>query len=386
MARNRKRQANGTAWYRKFDNGWYSTFEGKRVSLKDEHGRPIKGKRSREQANLAVARLKLSIHQKTANDTVLVATVADSYLDHLKTFASAQHQDNAIRIMNDFCSYCGALPATDLKKKHLRDWIDQHKSWKSDNTKRGNAIYVTAAFNHAVKEAELLETNPIAHFKKAAAFPRITFFKEAEIAEVMEYFNRPANWRTPCRRHVGEFFQMLLLTGARPFSELAQVKAENVVETDKGMIIRIKAGTDENGNYRHKSARKTGKDRLIYLFPAAEEIIRPLMEKHPKGSGRELFRTLRGRAWKRCNGVNAMCAMKKALKWNEDPEKTGLSLYTCRHTFAKRILSGFWTGQPATIETVAGLLGNTPGVCFKHYATWCDEYSQPLWTAVGRGA
>ena len=81
-----------------------------------------------------------------------------------------------------------------------------------------------------------------------------------------------------------------------------------------------------------------------------------------------------------------MCAMKKALKWNEDPEKTGLSLYTCRHTFAKRILSGFWTGQPATIETVAGLLGNTPGVCFKHYATWCDEYSQPLWTAVGRGA
>ena len=27
MARNRKRQANGTAWYREFDNGWYSTFD-----------------------------------------------------------------------------------------------------------------------------------------------------------------------------------------------------------------------------------------------------------------------------------------------------------------------------------------------------------------------
>ena len=177
MARNRKRQANGTAWYRKFDNGWFSTFEGKRVPLKDERGRPIKGKSSREQANLAVARLKLSISQKTANDTVLVATVADAYLEHLKATASAQHLDNATRIMNDFCSYCGALPANDLKKKHLRVWIDRHKSWKSDNTKRSNAIYVTAAFNHAVKEADLLETNPIAHFKKAAAFPRITFSK-----------------------------------------------------------------------------------------------------------------------------------------------------------------------------------------------------------------
>lgn len=70
MARNRKRQANGAAWYRKFDNGWYLTLEGKRLSLKDEYGRPIKGKSSREQADLAVARLKLSIPQKTANDTV----------------------------------------------------------------------------------------------------------------------------------------------------------------------------------------------------------------------------------------------------------------------------------------------------------------------------
>ena len=44
-------------------------------------------------------------------------------------------------------------------------------------------------------------------------------------------------------------------------------------------------------------------------------------------------------------------------------------MYTCRHTFAKRILSGYWTGQPATIETLAGLMGNTPSVCWKHSAS-----------------
>lgn len=385
MARNRKRQANGAAWYRKFDDGWYATIDGKRTRLRDQFGKTINGKDKRADAELAVARLKLSIPSNDSEGTVLVANVADAYLDHLKTFASVEHIRNATWTMNDFCSYCGALQAVDLKKKHVRHWVDLHPTWKSDNTKRDQMIIVSAAFNHAVKEEELLESNPIAHLKKPAAFPRVTFFKKDEVEEVLEYFNRPANWRTPCRQRVGDFFHMLLLTGARPFSELAQVTADNVQETDKGMIIRIKAGTDEDGKYRHKSAKKTGKDRIIYLFPAAEEMIRPLIKKYPKGSGLALFRTTRGCAWTRVNGVGSMCAMKKALKWNEDPDKAGLSLYTCRHTFAKRILSGYWTGQPATIETLAGLMGNTPSVCWKHYASWCDEYSQPLWNAVGRG-
>lgn len=40
------------------------------------------------------------------------------------------------RTMNDFCSYCGGLAASDLKKKHVRDWVANHPAWKSDNTKR----------------------------------------------------------------------------------------------------------------------------------------------------------------------------------------------------------------------------------------------------------
>lgn len=385
MARNRKRKANGTAWYRKFDNGWYSTLNGKRTHLKDAHGKSIKGKDNQAEADLAVARLKLSIPHKSSVDSVLVATIAEAYLDHLKATASNQHLGNAIRIMNDLCSYCGALSAKDLKKKHIRDWIDQHPTWKSDNTKRSNMMFVSAAFNYAVKEEEILDANPIASIKKPAAFPRITYFKEKEIDEVLEYLNRPAKWRTPSRHRVGEFFKMLILTGARPFSELAQVTADNVEETDKGMVIRIKAGTDVDGNYRHKSAKKTGRDRVIYLFTEAEEMIRKLVKESPKGSGQALFRSPRGAAWTRVNGVRSMCAMKKALSWDKDPDKSGLSFYTCRHTFAKRVLSGFWTGQPATIETVAGLLGNTPSVCWTHYASWCDEYNQPLWNAVGRG-
>ena len=159
-----------------------------------------------------------------------------------------------------------------------------------------------------------------------------------------------------------------------------------MAETEKGMVIRLLAGTDNDGHYRHKSAKKTGKDRIIYLFPDVENLIRTLMLKAPHGSGIPLFLTPRGKAWKRCNGVQSFCTIKKKLGWDSDADKKHLSLYTCRHTFAKRILSGYWTGQPAMIETLAGLMGNTPRVCWDHYAQWCDEYNEPLWAAVGRGS
>jgi len=292
----------------------------------------------------------------------------------------------ASRWVNDFCGYCGALLATDLKKKLVRDWVARHDGWKSDNTKRRAMAIVVAAFNYAVKEEEILDANPISGLKKPAGFARVTYFKEEEIQEVLDYCNRAPKKKAVSLRPIGEFFTALILTGARPFSELARVTADNVQETEKGMVIRIKAGTDDAGHYRHKSAKKTGKDRTIYLFPEVETMIRKLTFTAERGSGIPLFRTPRGKAWKRCNGVQAFCTIKKKLGWDKDAEKKHLSLYTCRHTFAKRVLSGYWTGEPATIETLAGLMGNTPKVCWDHYAQWCDEYNEPLWAAVGRGS
>ena len=32
--------------------------------------------------------------------------------------------------------------------------------------------------------------------------------------------------------------------------------------------------------------------------------------------------------------------------------------YTCRHTYAKRMLGGYW-GKPVTLEVLAGLMGNS---------------------------
>ena len=61
MARNRKRQANSSVWYRKFDDSWYATIDGKRAKLRGEVEERIKGKDNRQQAGLAIARVKLQI-------------------------------------------------------------------------------------------------------------------------------------------------------------------------------------------------------------------------------------------------------------------------------------------------------------------------------------
>ena len=65
------------------------------------------------------------------------------------------------------------------------------------------------------------------------------------------------------------------------------------------------------------------------------------------------------------------------MEFDED-----ICLYTLRHTFAKRTLSGHWhDGKPTTIEHLAALMGNTAEVCRK-YAAWCPAYTDPIWASA----
>jgi hypothetical protein len=54
-------------------------------------------------------------------------------------------------------------------------------------------------------------------------------------------------------------------------------------------------------------------------------------------------------------------AIKRKLGWNLNPAKRNYSCYTCRHTFAHRMLSGYCNGGAGcSIETLAELIGDTP--------------------------
>jgi integrase len=144
------------------------------------------------------------------------------------------------------------------------------------------------------------------------------------------------------------------------------------VETDGGMMWRV-------------YSTKTKKTRKIPVRPEVAELTKRLMETAPRGSGTPLFRNAKGRTWKKPTGVGRFLSLKRKLGWDRDPVKRRYSCYSCRHTFAHRMLSGYWNGgQGCSIETLAELIGDTPKVAFDHYGReWGQHYQDPLWAAIG---
>ena len=87
-------------------------------------------------------------------------------------------------------------------------------------------------------------------------------------------------------------------------------------------------------------------------------------------------------------GVVRFLDLKTKLGWDKDPVRSKHSSYTCRHTFAHRMLSGCWNdGKGCSIKALAELIGDTPKVVFDHYGKeWGQDYQEPLWAAIGAEA
>jgi integrase len=352
MARKRKqrRQQHGSAWHWKQTDAWYYTEPGanKRIPLLDENGERIRGKENKEIARMALARTKvaeeLSTPAPSSSGKWTVARVFDVYLADLHQSANPDWAVQVERWLNDLCAYCGALNVSEFKKKHLRIWLQRHTTW-NHNSQRNVIGSIKAAFNFCCKFDDL-DVNPVAGYQKPTATPRVIAFSPEEEQAMYDEADEA----------FGQFIKACILTGARPYSELAKITADHVVETPQGMYYLLKARSAD-GQQGHKTGKKTGRDRRIMLCDEMETMTRKLMLISPPGSGLTLFRSTRGRAWKRCNCVQRFLELKK---------KAGLAkemcLYAARHTFAKRTLSGYYTGQPVTIEVLAGPSGLATGL------------------------
>lgn len=375
MARKTKkrRQSHGSAWHWKQTDCWYFTLPGskKRVPLFDEQGERIRGAKNREAANIALARVKLRLDLEPDVQldvgSWLVARVCSEYLQYChQRVASNQmsqgHLTNSTAWLNDLCEYCGALQVAKLKKGHIQKWIDSHDTWRSPATRRGVISVVLAAFNRA--EEMFGVANPLKGLKKPKSTPRLASISPED--EQLLYGATDSAF--------GNFLTAAFHTGLRPFCELARMTADDVEESDRGLMWRVYSS-------------KTKKTRKIPVRPEIAELTRELMKTAPRGSGTPLLRNSQGRQWQPSAGVIRFLSLKKKLGWHHDPIKGKYSCYTCRHTFAHRMLSGYWSnGDGCSIETLAELIGDTPKVAFDHYGReWGQHYQEPLWQAIGEG-
>ena len=367
----RRRHSRGKAWHWRQTDCWYYTPPGtkRRVRLQEE-GRPIRGKENRQAAELALARVKVAGNWRPAAEHVeeepwLVAKICSRYIEHCEQqftngAISGEYLAEVSRYLNDLCSYCGDLPVVELRKGHVEHWVESHTTWKSPVTQRNAIAVVLGAFNYGQEMYDV--PSPLRGLKKPPHRPRLQSISAEDEQLLYSATDEP----------FGEFLFAAIRTGLRPFCELARLTADDVIETERGMMWRVYSS-------------KTKKTRKIPIRTDVVDLTRRLIATVPDDFESTLFRNSQGRPWKKVTGVGRFLKIKRSLGWDDDPIRKNYSSYTCRHTFAHRMLAGYWNnGVGCSIEVLAELLGDTPKVAFDHYGReWGQHYQEPLWAAIG---
>jgi integrase len=175
--------------------------------------------------------------------------------------------------LNDFAAFMGSTPLEECEPEHVLRWVDSHKEWVTNSTKRSKCNQVQACFNWAAKwRRKLTRSNPF----HGAGFP------ESEP-------RRPITWeelRALLRKSVPRFRRFLIFlwwTGCRA-GEASDVAWQFIDWTrDAECIVLAK----------HKNRKKTKKPRYVVLLDPMLKLL-CWMQAHPVECGyvnatRQLF-------------------------------------------------------------------------------------------------
>jgi integrase len=328
-------------WFRKSKNKWYVEIRGKQEPLgRHPEGAPEPRKGKNGSWNVP-AEIMTAYHKLMATDPanlpkaadIKVCQVCDLFLD----YSERHHQPDTFRgykdFLQDFCDMYGLLLAKDLKPLHVTRWLDAHPSWQG--CRRNAVVAVKRAFNWADAEG-VLHPNPIKSVKKPPQGHRDRVLTPGERQEILDAIKD---------RQFREFVFALLETGARP-GEVRKLTAANV-NLELGIWVLT----------QHKSAKRTGRARIIYLTPAMVELSRRLMALYQEGP---LFRGPRSKRGFTRNSVR--CRFRNLRK--KLPHLAGVISYTMRHSYATQALvNGVGVAQ------VAELMGHVDcSMVSEHYA------------------
>lgn len=242
----------------------------------------------------------------------------------------------------------GDRPASDLTPGLVLTWIDNHPTWGA--TTRQVHAALARRLTRWAKRRGLIETDPLAGLELPRGYARRpTIPGPDDAAQLLAAILLPA---------FRDFCQFLIWTGCRPGEAAALTAADIDLETGIATLVR------------HKTARKTGQDRRIFLAPEALDLCRRKIAEHPEGP---IFRNSRGRPW---NSGSWNCQIRSMRRRGVLPRR--VIVYGLRHLFATDALEA---GE--SVATVAALLGNSPAIVEKTYNRLTDR-DEHLRAAVQR--
>jgi integrase len=308
-------------FFRAFDGWWYAQLRigGKRVQRK-----LVKGKENEEQAWRELHRLLAQDPAHQPDQARLkVANICDLFLLH----SEKQNESKTFRwyqkFLQSFCEACGTIGALDVKPFNVTGWLDAHPGWKT--SRRCAVICIKRAYNWAEEEG-IIDANPLKKVRKPPSVKRERILTPAERQEILHAIKD---------RQFREFVYAMQETGCRP-GEIRKVTAAMV-------NLELEVWVFEE----HKTRKRTGKPRIVYLTPGMTELSKRLVSEYPAGP---LFRGPRGKKPYSRNAVR--CRFRRLRE--KLPHLKGVVSYSYRHSF---ITDALVNGVP--VATVAELAGHT---------------------------
>ena len=332
-------------WYRDFDGWWYCTV---RVDGKQRQRKLVQGRDNEATAEDLYHKLMLKLGHSRSNALSLPAISTQFLAAHENVFAPGTY-DWYHRYLEDFCNYHPG-EAVSVTRSGVLAWT-RAKGWE-DPSIRAAITCVKRLFNWAVEDGKL-PNSPLSGLKRPPVGRREKLVSSVEHKAIMEKADR----------HFTVFLRCLRETGARP-GEICRLTVP-MVHLDKGLWIIPK----------HKTVKKTGKPRIIYLSLTMIELTKELLTKVPEGQ-QHLLRNKLGKPWTP-NAVR--CRMRRLREALDLPK--GTVAYAYRHTFATEALDSGIAPQH-----VAKLLGHTDLSMLSTFYDHGDQKTDTLRQAAARAS
>ncbi len=258
-----------------------------------------------------------------------VAQVSAAYLKHCERqnrhgAFSADHLSNTRRSLDRFLAHVGAdKPALLLKQHDLSGWLDANEDrWKSYNTRRNAASAVIGAFKFAEDE-ELIDRCP---FRTPRSLRGETG-KPRRPATTGEYLSLFRAGSRPLRNAL--FF--LRETGART-CEMRECLWTDITFGDQPCVTL----------FQHKTARKTGKSRVIALNAVVARFL--LWVRRSARSSPHVFVNCDSGPWDRHTFARHLRRTAERIGL-DDGVVERVTAYCLRHTYACAALTAGFTSK-----------------------------------------
>lgn len=265
-------------------------------------------------------------------DERTVGQLVQAYLDATRNEVCARSAAGRKQVLGLFAQAHGGKRVADCTPADLLAFVNSRPTWRTEGMRSHVVHNVNACFNWGVR-MRLIAANPFKGVPCRRSPPRRPM-ADAEFRALM--------------RHADALFRRVLLflrlTGCRP-GEMAAMTWKDV-DLDRGCVVLRS----------HKTARKTGKPRVIVLPPVLLRLLGWLWARGPFAA-RHVFVNKAGTPWNRSNLSLRLQRLRRAAGLPAD-----CKLYGLRHKFAT---DGVKKGL--NLKTLATLLGHTTTAMTEHY-------------------